>query len=79
MYRCDVCDSVVPPNTPTERVTVETRRVEYPHRSKVHWLPPKDGEKGKWVDDPGGTGVETVREQKVCEACATRIREAPSD
>lgn len=74
MFRCDVCDSVAEPNTRPERVVVETRRVDYPYREKVHWHPPKGGEKGKWVDDPGGTGVETVRELDVCAECAARLR-----
>ena len=70
MYRCEVCDRVAPPSTLCNRIIIETRAVEYPTRPKVHWVPPKDGGKGKWVDDPGGHGVEIVRELRACPACA---------
>ena len=72
MFRCDVCDCVVPANTPSNSIVVETRPVEYPLRPKVHWIPPKDGQKGKWIDDPGGHGTEIAREQRVCPQCAAR-------
>ena len=75
MYRCDVCGSVAPPRTPCNRITVETRPVEYPLRPKVHWQPPNDDHKGKWVDDPGGTGTAIVRELRACADCAARLRE----
>ena len=61
MYRCDVCDSVTAPGTPLHHIIVETRTVEYPLRSKVHWHPPKAGGSGKWVDDPGGSGMAIVQ------------------
>lgn len=74
MYRCDVCDRVVPANTPSNRIVVETRAVEYPSREKVHWHPPRDGGKGKWVDDPGGRGTEIARERRACPKCAAGAR-----
>lgn len=70
MYVCEVCACVVPPNTPLHRIVVEARLVEHPHRPKIYWHPPKDGEKGKWVDDPGGSGEQIVRELRVCPRCA---------
>jgi len=70
MYRCDVCDSIVPPNTSSITIVVETRPREYPQRSKAHWIPPANGGKGKWIDDPGGAGTEIVRELRVCAPCA---------
>ncbi len=72
MYRCDVCGCVAPPRTPCNRITIETRPVEYPSRPKVHWQPPKAGGQGKWVDDPGGTGTAIVRELRACPDCAAR-------
>ena len=75
MYRCAVCGSVVPPSTPSNRVTVETRPVEYPPRPKVHWHPPKDGGKGKWVDDPGGRGSQIARELRMCPRCVSTAGE----
>ena len=78
MYRCDVCDSVAPPNTPCTRIVVETRARQYPHRPRVHWHPPDADGKGKWVDDPGGTGREIVRELRACPTCAARAAPALS-
>ncbi len=53
-YRCELCDSVVPPRTSLIRRVVETRIVEY-----------KNAE-GKVV----GTGTETVKELRLCPKCA---------
>jgi hypothetical protein len=47
---------------------VETRRREYPFRSKANQFR-KDGKTEK-ADDPGGVGREIVREILVCRACS---------
>jgi hypothetical protein len=47
---------------------VETRRREYPFRSKANQFR-KDGKVEK-TDDPGGVGREIVREILVCQACS---------
>jgi hypothetical protein len=70
MYVCEVCGSVIVPGTPQTKIVVETRPVEYPVREKVHFRPGADGGKGKWIDDPGGSGIEIVRELRVCPSCA---------
>jgi hypothetical protein len=49
---------------------VETRVAVYPVRGEVHQY--KYDGRWKYADDPGGIGVETVREVIVCEACAAR-------
>lgn len=78
MYRCDVCGSVTPPNTPCNRIVVETRAIQHPKRDDVHWHPPRAGGSGKWIDDPGGTGSAIVREVNACPACAAReVTEKP--
>jgi len=69
LFRCDVCDCVVAPNTSPITIA-ETRAITHPRRSKIYWHPPKDGEKGKWVDDPGGPGTQIVRELRACASCA---------
>jgi hypothetical protein len=76
MFRCEVCGSVTPPGTSVNRITVETREVDYPSREKVHWQPPRAGGSGKWVDDPGGHGTEIVREVRACASCAAHARDA---
>jgi len=67
LYRCHVCDVVVPANTPSHRKVVETRRRRYPFREKAHHFM-KDG-RSKTTDDPGGVGSEIVREVLVCPSC----------
>ena len=69
MFRCELCDRVSRPGEPSKQLIVETRVIEHPRRPRTYWHPPKDGEKGKWVDDPGGTGTATVRELRVCAEC----------
>lgn len=70
MYRCDVCREVVEAGVVCNRLVVETRAVEYPRRERAYWRPPKRGqEKGRWIDDPGGSGVEAVHEISACTAC----------
>jgi hypothetical protein len=51
---------------------IETRPADYPARPRAHWHPPRAGGKGKWVDDPGGSGTEIVRELRACEPCAAK-------
>ena len=77
MFRCEGCGSVVPARVPVSKVVVETRRVEYPRRKKVHWRPLAEDPKDRWADDPGGEGVETVREVRVCPECAARGQPRP--
>ena len=72
MFVCDVCACVVPAGISSNQIVVETRAVDYPLREKVHWQPPKDGGKGKYVDDPGGHGREIVRALRACPACAAK-------
>jgi hypothetical protein len=73
LYRCQVCDVVVPASTPAHRKVVETRRRKYPFREKANQFI-KDGRLKK-TDDSGGVGDEIVREILVCPSCA----EVPSD
>ena len=58
------------------KLVVEVRRVEYPRRKKVHWHPQADDPKDRWVDDPGGVGVETVREVRTCPGCSPASQHA---
>jgi hypothetical protein len=73
MFRCDICDKVVPPGTPARHVIAETRDKHYPRRPGAHQavLLTRNGRrKSKQVDDPGGNGEEIVEELLVCPACA---------
>ena len=88
MFVCEICKTVVPAGVPAQKVTLETRAVQYPRREKVH--PPAievDNKKKrtrrsrkltakeleKWVDDSGGHGFEIVREGQACPDCTLRL------
>lgn len=70
MYRCEICREIVPPHTPSHRVTVETRPVQYPFRSDANTVLVK-GKREK-RHDPGGSGREIVREVIACPRCAVK-------
>jgi hypothetical protein len=72
MYRCEICGTVVPPRTPCHRVVVQTRPARYPRRSEVNRVVYRvNGRwKEKYTDDPGGNGVQIVREVTACPGCA---------
>src|SRR5262249_30673384 len=76
MFRCQLCQWVVPPRTPSQRLVLQRRGKKYPHRSRANIVvrQREDDKKPKkeYVDDPGGAGQEIVREVTVCPACAAR-------
>jgi hypothetical protein len=73
MFRCDKCNAVVKPGTPTRNIIVQERTREYPERSE----PISTRAAGRWqrhrTIDKGGAGHEIVRELKVCPACAEEV------
>ena len=77
MYRCQLCQAVVPPGTPAHRVVLERRVKQYPYRPRANVvvIPPKDGKKKKteYRDDPGGEGAEIVKEVTACPQCAAKV------
>lgn len=83
MYRCQCCRSVVPPRTPSHRLIVQTQIAEFPYRVRANRFVRPDN-KGKpktfFVDDPGGTGTQIVREIIACPSCAAAraARAAPA-
>lgn len=68
MYRCHFCGATVAPRTPATRIAIETRVRHYPARPNA--VPVRRQTKTEWVDDPGGEGVEIVREAFACPSCA---------
>lgn len=79
MFRCSQCVRVVPPGTPLYRLVAEYREKKYPRREKVNLVIQRDkNPKAQWVDDPGGTGFEIVKEIGVCPDCAKTVPAAPS-
>ena len=75
MFRCQLCQCVVPPRTPCHHLVLDRRKRQYPYRSGANTFI-RTNESGKrkeyHTDDPGGEGYEVVREVIVCPACAAR-------
>ena len=89
MFQCEICKTVVPAGTAAQKVTLEIRAVQYPPRRKVYPpagmsykaqrnLLRKDPDRisddfKKWGSDPGGHGLEIVREGLACPSCVSRL------
>lgn len=74
MFRCQLCQRVVPPRTP-QRAILQTRPKKYPYRSMANtFVRTNDVGKRKvfHTDDPGGEGQEIVKELIVCPDCAAK-------
>jgi hypothetical protein len=76
MFRCQLCQYVVPAGIASQHVVLEERRKEYPFRSRANVVvrKPKDGKRTKteYTDDPGGVGHEIVQEAIACPTCAKK-------
>jgi hypothetical protein len=73
MYRCEKCNEVAPAGARAVRVVAEQREASFPRRSQVFTvrvLKPNGRLKKLKQDDPGGRGLQIVRELKVCPPCA---------
>jgi hypothetical protein len=75
MYRCQLCQCVVPPRTLCHHLVLKRRSKAYPYRSRANTVV-RITEAGKrkeyHTDDPGGQGQEVVQEVIVCPACAAQ-------
>jgi hypothetical protein len=75
MFRCPLCQRVVPPRTPAQHLVVRQRRRAYPYRSRANSFI-RTNEAGKrkeyHTDDPGGEGQEVIQEVIACPACAAQ-------
>jgi len=65
MYKCDKCKAVQAAGTKCTMVSVEVRDVTYPER--------RDPLDSRQLIDRGGSGFETVREEKRCPKCAEGV------
>ena len=69
MYNCEKCNKTSKAGEPAFKLVTETREVNYPFREEANrrdssvYMP-------YGTDDPGGKGVETVKELTVCENCS---------
>ena len=72
MYICNLCKKNSKPGEPSVPLVVETREKQYPFRPNVNRVKVrnKDGTaKVELRDDPGGVGIETVREIRAHARC----------
>jgi hypothetical protein len=76
MFRCQLCQCLVPPRTPLQRLVLKKRGKKYPYRSRANVIVRQRRTDKKprkeTVDDPGGEGQEIVQEVMVCPDCAAR-------
>jgi hypothetical protein len=68
MFRCELCQRVVPPGTRSQKIAVRRRTKKYPVRRDANSF--YRLHKRHVTDDPGGTGQETVKEVIACPSCA---------
>jgi hypothetical protein len=76
MFRCQLCQRLVPPRTPCHRLVLTSRYAAYPYRFRANVVIRrrlKDKKLRKQHrDDPGGGGQEIVREVTACPDCADK-------
>ena len=68
MFKCEVCNKIVPSSISAKRIVIQTRRAKYPFRKDANKFR-VDG-KLKTTDDKGGSGREIVKEALACPKCA---------
>jgi len=79
-YKCEICGTVVPPKVRATRFALKTRVKQYPYRPKANpgfqtkngqVLKPlrKSRKRSDRIDDPGGRGIELIKEVFACRAC----------
>ena len=76
MFRCELCQCLVPARTPSQRLILKRRSKKYPYRSGANVLvrkpAPDKKPKKEYRDDPGGDGYEILQEVIVCAGCASK-------
>lgn len=68
MFRCNFCNQLSKPGEGATRVVVATRTKTYPAREQA--MKQGRGLHKRWIADPGGEGIEIVREELRHEGCA---------
>ncbi len=75
MFRCQLCQCVVPPRTACQHLVLKRRSKKYSHRCRANsfFRLSESGKRKEYhTDDPGGEGYEAVQEVIVCPACASQ-------
>lgn len=80
MFRCQLCQTVVPAGTPAQKIVMSTRSKSYAARGTQRSSPGEFRPRGRRNSPPpkpydkGGEGQEIVREANVCPACAAKYQ-----
>lgn len=75
MYKCQICNTLVPAKTKATVIPIETRSRSYPHRVKANRAVRRPKGNIEYPNDPGGKGYETVRQAHACPQCVIKYRE----
>ncbi len=76
MFRCELCQTVVPPRQRSTKIVLATRPRTYASRGTERRERPGRPPRGRFPQrkeaeyDKGGVGTEIVREAMVCPKCA---------
>jgi hypothetical protein len=74
MFRCELCDTIVPARTPATKIVLQTRPRTYEprggDRNERRGFRGRRGPRKRPPFDKGGVGTEIVREASVCPRCA---------
>lgn len=76
MYICAFCKKPSSPRMSCHKIVTATKTIHHPVRNKVNkkLVIDKSGRnKIEWQDDPGGVGLQIVREVNACAECARKI------
>jgi hypothetical protein len=86
MFRCQMCNKIVPAGTRATKLVVATRERIYEARGQDprerrggRTFRGRRGPRKKKPYDKGGTGTEIVRELAVCPKCAAEHADAPPE
>lgn len=86
MFRCQMCNRIVPPSTRATKLVVATRERIYEPRGQDprerrggRSFRGRRGPRKKKPYDKGGQGVEIVRELAVCPSCAAEYADTPPE
>jgi hypothetical protein len=66
MFKCDACGQMAHRGEPQAMRVVATREKVYPVRGQANRLCRRTN---TYPDDPGGKGIEVVKEERVCLRC----------
>ena len=70
LYKCELCGRLQAPRTPSALLSLKTKTHQHPKRERAYQV--IDAHTGRRVnrDDPGGVGLQIVRQARCCPRCA---------